>query len=369
MATVKIDTEKIDENDHSEFAIAFNFDGLITMAISYLEQGFRTHHQEQAKLVLKDADFNLILYWQESYDEPQPYITVKTHINDELYISLIDQKSAIEDTIKKTLQKLNPDWTGFHINLTPSSLNTPPTDTWRANPQYKIGNTTQTIDQDSLERIWGDAEKLHVFISHKDSIKDRAHKLKELLAEYGAIAFVAHDDIEEGEEWLDAMEKALFSSDALIALLSDDFKDSEWTDQEVGIAFGRQLPILPIKLEKTTNPYGFMGKIQGYGLTEGIVTKLIGKMLRDDRTKTATTSSLTEALKRIKGMDEAFRICKLLTTTNLSLWKSRQKENFLIAFETNELLPEIPDAVRIHETIKPKESHQGVSSLDDEIPF
>jgi hypothetical protein len=51
--------------------------------------------------------------------------------------------------------------------------------------------------------------------------------------------------------------------DALVALLSPDFHDSDWTDQEVGVAIGRGVPLIAVRLG--LDPYGLMGKGQGLG--------------------------------------------------------------------------------------------------------
>lgn len=46
----------------------------------------------------------------------------------------------------------------------------------------------------------------------------------------------------------------------LIAVVSPNFADSEWTDQEVGFALARGIPVLPVNAGKP--PYGFLGHIQ-----------------------------------------------------------------------------------------------------------
>jgi hypothetical protein len=76
-------------------------------------------------------------------------------------------------------------------------------------------------------------------------------------------AFVAHDDIEPTKEWQAEIERALFSMDALVALLSEDFYGSRWTEQEVGVAIGRGVPVIPIRLG--SDPHGLMGKYQALG--------------------------------------------------------------------------------------------------------
>jgi hypothetical protein len=49
--------------------------------------------------------------------------------------------------------------------------------------------------------------------------------------------------------------------DVLIAILTTGFKDSNWTDQEIGVAIGRDVLIIPIR--RDLNPYGFIAKLQG----------------------------------------------------------------------------------------------------------
>ena len=46
----------------------------------------------------------------------------------------------------------------------------------------------------------------------------------------------------------------------LAALLVPDFHKSAWTDQEVGYALARNIPILPLKFGQ--DPYGFIGRFQ-----------------------------------------------------------------------------------------------------------
>ena len=103
---------------------------------------------------------------------------------------------------------------------------------------------------------------LKLFISHRDKHKHVAHSLAEYLLTYGISCFVAHDDIEPTEEWRHEIEKALRSMDAFLALLTDDFSGGNWTNQEVGFAIARGVPIIPLKVS-SINPYGFMEIYQG----------------------------------------------------------------------------------------------------------
>lgn len=99
-----------------------------------------------------------------------------------------------------------------------------------------------------------------VFISHVSKYKSSASNLKLMLEPYGISAFVAHEDIKPTKEWEVEIEKALFSMNALCAILTPDFSKSSWCDQEVGYAFGRNVLCIPI--DKGQLPYGMFGKIQ-----------------------------------------------------------------------------------------------------------
>jgi nucleoside 2-deoxyribosyltransferase len=117
----------------------------------------------------------------------------------------------------------------------------------------------RTTTPETAERIWGN-NTFRVFLSHKAEIKEEATLLKERLAPFGVSAFVAHSDIHPTKQWQEEIENALASMDAFVALLTKDFHESDWTDQEVGYALGRGVPLIAIKRGK--DPYGFIAKFQ-----------------------------------------------------------------------------------------------------------
>jgi hypothetical protein len=99
------------------------------------------------------------------------------------------------------------------------------------------------------------------FISHLATEKHNAKRLKSSLDILGISCFVAHEDIEPAKEWMPEIEAGLDSMDILIAMITPKFKESNWTDQEIGYAFGRHVDIIPIRLG--ADPHGFLGKYQG----------------------------------------------------------------------------------------------------------
>ena len=99
-----------------------------------------------------------------------------------------------------------------------------------------------------------------LFISHISKNKESASNLKYCLSNFGIDCFVAHEDITPSKEWEIEIEKALFTMDALCAIVVPDFFKSQWCDQEVGIALGQRKFV--ISIDKGATPYGFFGKYQ-----------------------------------------------------------------------------------------------------------
>jgi len=137
-----------------------------------------------------------------------------------------------------------------------------------------------------------------LFMSHLASFKKTTSILKTDLEKYGISAFVAHEDIEPTKEWQDEIEKGLFTMDALCAILMPGFKESNWTDQEVGVAIGRDVLIIPIR--KELDPYGFIGKYQGLqaiGKNVGEVANGIFKIIASNsKTKNQYINILIELI-------------------------------------------------------------------------
>src|SRR5258708_5233918 len=95
------------------------------------------------------------------------------------------------------------------------------------------------VSATAIARIWrGDGYRL--FLSHKSEDKVEVGKLKKQFRKYGISAFVAHDDIEPTQAWQKEIERALLTMDGLAALMTRNFHNSDWTDQEIGFALGAE---------------------------------------------------------------------------------------------------------------------------------
>lgn len=105
-----------------------------------------------------------------------------------------------------------------------------------------------------------ETEGFRLFLSHLSADKKYIAALRDRLRPRRVTGFVAHVDIEPTKEWEIEITRALNTSDALCALLTKEFHASKWTDQEVGIAVGRGLLVIPVRAG--LDPYGFIGKYQ-----------------------------------------------------------------------------------------------------------
>jgi hypothetical protein len=158
-----------------------------------------------------------------------------------------------------------------------------------------------------------------LFISHVAAHKGRAEALKVALKPHSISAFVAHSDIEPTAEWLREIEAGLASCDALLALLTPDFHESKWTDQEVGVVFGRGKLILPLRVGQ--DPYGFVGQFQGLSAKgrklQEIVPDILRILARHTRTRRPFSDALVTALEQSESWDAAKR-----ATSDLELFTS-----------------------------------------------
>lgn len=116
-----------------------------------------------------------------------------------------------------------------------------------------------TPDQVTQKRIWGD-KGYRLFLSHLSEAKREVATVAAELKPFGVSSFVAHEQIKPTVRWISEIEAALMSTDALAALLTKGFHGSDWTDQEIGYALGRGVPVVSVALE--CQPLGFVGSFQ-----------------------------------------------------------------------------------------------------------
>jgi hypothetical protein len=113
--------------------------------------------------------------------------------------------------------------------------------------------------------MWSDGS-IRIFLSHLSEHQDYANQVADELKLLRIDAFVAHVDIEPDTEWQEQIEIALKTCDAFVGLLHVGFSASHWTQQEVGWALGRGIPLCMIRLGE--DPVGFKAKLQASRATQ-----------------------------------------------------------------------------------------------------
>lgn len=177
---------------------------------------------------------------------------------------------------------------------------------WREASGLLIGAKKQ-VPEKALSHIWGDKEYFRLFVSHKAEVKAQVATLKTGLGKFGVSCFVAHVDIHPTKEWQDEIENALESMDGFVALLTPDYHDSSWTDQEVGFALARRVPIIAVRMGR--DPYGFIGKVQALSCDWDACPLGVAKILvKHERMSSAFIRSLRDC----KSFDTGNIIGKLL---------------------------------------------------------
>jgi hypothetical protein len=183
----------------------------------------------------------------------------------------------------------------------------------------------RVVPPDATKRIWGN-QGFRLFLSHKSDVKSKTARLREELRLFGISGFVAHEDIHPTKKWQDEIENALASMDGFVALLTDDFHESDWTDQEVGYALARGVPIIAVCLGKIV-PYGFIGKSQGLPSTwiraAGDIVEIL---IKNDR----MVSAYVDAVRQCPNFNGGNALAQLLPS--IERLDSRQIDQLVTAY-------------------------------------
>ncbi len=212
-------------------------------------------------------------------------------------------------------------------------------------------------DATSVEQLWKEGA-IRAFISHKAEDKKLAKAIKCYLDSYGIASFVAHEDIEPLKEWQLEIERALFSMDMMVALLTEKFSESNWTDQEIGVAYGRKVPIIPVRLGK--DPYGFMGKYQAISGSDKSPDQIVGEIFKSllgdngigDRLKDLTKDAYILAVARANSYELANDLAGFLP--EIDKLSPEQATSLRAAFNENS---------QVYEAFDFKRSLQGLIPL------
>ena len=170
--------------------------------------------------------------------------------------------------------------------------------------EFLVGEDAAPGGNAPTRGIWGD-NPVRVFISHRHEDAAFASAVNEILRErHGIDAFVAHQDIAPSAAWRATIRHALSTCHFLVSILHEKFHDSQWCDQEVGWALGRDIPVMPVRRQPHVGQRfdGFMEEHQDLLLAakygDGqyyLAQQILESVVDDPRTKTIGLSALVES--------------------------------------------------------------------------
>jgi len=234
---------------------------------------------------------------------------------------------------------------------------------------------TVTATKDTVEATFWEPQHFRLLLCHLAAFKKTTAALQSALRRFGISAFVAHVDIEPTREWQDEIEAGLWSMDALAAILMPGFKESNWTDQEVGIAVGRGVLIIPII--RGLNPYGFIAKYQGFQAAGKTVSQVadgvIEILVRSPKTRARMLTCLVDTTLHATHEDDAVeKLRRLQAVPDLP---TAYLERLRDGATTSAAFGHAPALDALNELLSAKGLQQVVRgegeavALEDDIPF
>lgn len=120
-------------------------------------------------------------------------------------------------------------------------------------------------------------------------------KIKAWLSNFGFSVFLAHEDIEPSLEWQKVIVQNLKKCHVFIPIITKEFDESKWTDQESGMAFLQKKLIIPVAIEGH-NPRGFIAIFQALPMSRKEVEKGCIQIIRTIKSNPRLTQSVLELL-------------------------------------------------------------------------
>ena len=312
-------------NDVSKFELPKNIDRFLATVSKFYAQEGKQFLQE----LIVNAKIRVHEEW--SYDNWNGGTcghALYLYVPESLFLRSLSQKNEIQTQIGQDINKVNNIQNEF-IEEVFLEMDVREDNDWRKDSGLLLAGQ-RTIPVDVVHRIWND-KGFRVFLSHKTEVKKETAQLKNQLGLFGISCFVAHEDIHPTKIWQDEIENALASMDGFVALLTADFHNSDWTDQEVGFALARGVPIIAVRLGK--DPYGFIGKFQALSSSWNSAAEEIVKILIKNE---KMFRAYIQALRKCPSWDSGNMLAKALD--GIDQLSSAQVEDLVAAYnETSEL--------------------------------
>jgi hypothetical protein len=230
---------------------------------------------------------------------------------------------------------------------------------------------------DVTDAPW-EAGVFRLFVSHTSANRERGAGLRSVLAAWGVDAFVAHDAIEPTREWQNVIEAALLTCDALCAIVTPDFVESRWCDQEVGFAMARRIVVVPIKAD--ADPHGFIGKYQAVATTGAsmriVAERLFEALARSPSTANRMAPAIVRRYEKSDTLENTVASFPLMATISKSEWTPAMIEQVERAAIENPMVnrAKLPGGRRVTDAVAEllrsvRGTTATMTAADDDIPF
>jgi hypothetical protein len=220
----------------------------------------------------------------------------------------------------------------------------------------------QPVTFDDPSNPWS-GPGLRLFISHCHQHAEKAGSLREELAKRSVDAFVAHTSIAPTEEWEQVILAALRTCDACIALVSPEFSESVWCDQEIGFCLARNVLIVPVAYGKV--PYGFVGRFHALDAdrrkVSDVALQIFELLARKPQSQDAMARALIQRWKDTTSWDAARENYSFLKKIPAEVWTQQLVNEVWLA---RDHVYDLRTA-----SIDWKSSEHAVESLFEDLPF
>ena len=242
-----------------------------------------------------------------------------------LFLHVVEQKPDLQERLREDLNKLHNEQDEFFAEVF-LELEDIEDKEWRQNSGLLL-TSSRVVSPEAAKRIWAD-DQFRLFLSHKTEVKKETAVLKQQLRVFGISCFVAHEDIHPTKEWQNEIENALATMDGFVALMTKTFHESFWTDQEVGFALARNVPLIAVKFEQ--DPYGFIGKFQALSSNWDSAAEEIARLLLHQE---RMLGAYIQALTKCRNFDEGNRLGSLLKA--IKALSEQQADEIITAYNNN----------------------------------
>ena len=146
---------------------------------------------------------------------------------------------------------------------------------------------------------------------------------------------MAYESIVPAEIWRRKIETALMSMNILIALATEGFNESPWANQEIGVAYGRDVPIF--SLGKGEFPEGLMAQFQAIDARqkdgEEMAIAFVDTLFQYNTMNSLATDAFVESVANINALTRPGKISPLVEHIN-NLTDTQQKK-LIESFNSN----------------------------------